>query len=251
MIDIHAHMCWKDYDKDIDDIIARCKKELSAVIVGSARYDEGVKALELCKRYPGFLFPSLGFHPIEGGVDPEKIIELIRKNADKIVAVGEVGLDYHWEKNPEKHKKQKEVFYQFIDLAKQIKKPLVIHSWDAERECFEMVKGLDIPVVFHCFSGKRALANEIISEGFYISLSTMVLFSKNIRKVAKDVPLEQMLLETDSPFLSPEKDKDTRNYPWNIRISAAKIAKIKNIQTEDVLHSAEKNAVNIFNLKIV
>jgi len=154
-------------------------------------------------------------------------------------------------KNPEKHDKQKEIFSQFIDFAKQIKKPLVIHSWDAESECFEMVKGLDIPVVFHCFSGKRALANEIISEGFYISLSTMVLFSKNIRKVAKDVPLKQMLLETDSPFLSPEKDKDTRNYPWNIRISAAKIAKIKNIQTEDVLHNAEKNAVNIFNLKIV
>jgi len=250
MIDIHAHMCWKSYKKDIDQIIARCRQEISGVIVGSARYDEGIETLDLCSKYPGFLFPTLGFHPIEGGNDPEKIMELIKKNADKIVGVGEVGMDYHWEKDTEKHEQQREIFSRFIDLAGKLKKSLVIHSWDAERECFEAVKGLDVPVVFHCFSGKRDLAKEIVSNGFYISISTMVLFSKNIRKVAKDIPMDKLLLETDSPFLSPDKDKDPRNYPWNIKLSARKIAELRKITDKEVLESVKENAVKVFNLEI-
>lgn len=250
MIDIHAHLCFGDYDKDMDSIIARCKKELSGVIVGSARYDEGLKALSLARKHPGFLFPTIGFHPTEGGKDPEKIIELIKSNSEKIVGVGEVGLDYHWEKYPEKHKIQKERFSKFIELAESLKKPLVIHSWDAERDCFEMVRDSGLKAVFHCFSGKRDLANEIISNGFYISISTQVLFSKNIRKIAKDILLDKLLLETDSPFLSPNKEQDPRNYPWNIKLSAEKISEIKGISKEEILMRAKDNAIEVFDLKI-
>ncbi len=105
-------------------------------------------------------------------------------------------------------------------------------------------------VIFHCFSGGRDLAKEIISKGFYISISTMVLFSKNIRKIAKDVPLSRLLLETDSPFLSPNKEEDPRNYPWNIKFSAEKIAEIKGIPKDEVLEKAKENAIRIFDLKI-
>ena len=223
---------------------------MAGVIVSSARYDEGVKTLELCSKHPGFLFPTIGFHPTEGGKDPEKIIELIKSNSERIVGVGEVGLDYHWEKEPEKHKIQKERFSKFIELAESLKKPIVIHSWDAERDCFEMVKNSKVNAVFHCFSGKRDLANEIISNGFHISISTQVLFSKNTRKIAKDIPLDKLLLETDSPFLSPDKEKDPRNYPWNIKLSAKKISEIKRISEEEVLMRAKNNAVKVFNLKI-
>lgn len=250
MIDIHAHLCFGDYDRDMDQVIAKCKEELAGVIVSSARYDEGLKVLSLASKHPGFLFPTLGFHPTEGGKDPEKIIELIKSNSEKIVGVGEVGMDYHWEKDKEKQKIQNERFSKFIELAEKLSKPLVIHSWDAENECFEIVKDSNVKVIFHCFSGGRDLAKEIISKGFYISISTMVLFSKNIRKIAKDVPLSRLLLETDSPFLSPNKEEDPRNYPWNIKFSAEKIAEIKGILKDEVLEKAKENAIRIFDLKI-
>ena len=250
MIDIHAHMCWESYEKDIDNIIARCQQEIAGVIASSARYEEGLKVLSLAEKHPGFIFPSLGFHPVEGGNDPERIMNLIRENRDKIVSVGEVGLDYHWEKDRKKQEKQRETFSKFIELAEKLGKPLVIHSWDAERECFEMVKDSDTKCVFHCFGGKRDLAKEIISKGFYISISTMVLFSKNVRKVAGNIPMGRLLLETDSPFLSPDKEKDPRNYPWNIKLAAEKIAEIRRISKEEVLQIAKENAVKVFNLKI-
>jgi TatD DNase family protein len=250
MIDIHAHMCFGDYDKDMDSIMAKCREELAAVIVGTARYDEGVKALKLAQKNPGFVFPTLGYHPTEGGEDPEKIIKLIKANAERIVGVGEVGLDHHWEKDARKQEKQKEIFAKFIALASELKKPLVIHSWDAESECFEMVRNAGVEAVFHCFSGPRELAQQIVSSGFYISVSTMVLFSKNIRKMSKDLPLDRLLLETDSPFLSPNKEQDTRNYPWNIKLSAKKIAELRGITAEEVLQSAKENAVRVFGLNI-
>jgi TatD DNase family protein len=249
MIDVHAHMCWESYEKDLDNIIARCKKELAGVIASSARYDEGVKVLSLAEKHPNFIFPSIGFHPVEGGKDPERIMELIKENEDRIVGVGEVGLDYHWEKDQEKREIQKETFSKFIDLAVKIKKPLVIHSWDAERDAFEMVRDSEARCVFHCFSGKRDLAKEIFSRGFCISISTMVLFSKNVRKVAKDIPMDKLLLETDSPFLSPDRKRDERNYPWNIKLAAEKIAEIRKITKEEVLEAAKMNAVGVFNLK--
>ncbi len=220
------------------------------MIASSARYDEGLKVLSLAEKYPGFIFPSIGFHPVEGGKDPERIMDLIRKNREKIVSVGEAGLDYHWEKDPAKHEKQREIFSKFIDLAEKLSKPLVIHSWDAESECYEMVKDSNAKCVFHCFSGKRDLAKEIISREFHISISTQVLFSKNIRKIAKDVPLDKILLETDSPFLSPYKDKDPRNYPWNIKLAAEKISEIRRISKEEVLEAAKRNAIGVFDLKI-
>ncbi|UCC91319.1 MAG: TatD family hydrolase [Candidatus Aenigmatarchaeota archaeon] len=250
MIDIHAHLCFGDYDKDMEQVIARCKEELAGVIVSSARYDEGLKTLSLTSKHPGFLFPTLGFHPTEGGKDPKKITELIKSNSERIVGVGECGMDFHWEHNPEKQQKQKEIFSKFIELAEKLSKPLVIHSWDAENECFEMVKDSKVDVVFHCFSGKRDLANEIVSRGFYISISTQVLFSKNIRKISKDIPMDKLLLETDSPFLSPDKEKDPRNYPWNIKLAAEKIAEIRGISKNEVLEKAKENAIRVFDLKI-
>ncbi|MEM5871802.1 MAG: TatD family hydrolase [Candidatus Aenigmatarchaeota archaeon] len=249
MIDIHAHLCFGDYDKDMDIIISRCKNELAAVIVGSARYEECIKALVLSNKYPNFIFPTLGYHPTEGGEEVEKIFELIEKNKDKIVGIGEVGLDYHWEKDKIKRKKQKEIFVKFIELAEKLNKPMVIHSWDAEEECFEILKSYNVQAVFHCFSGSKELSKKIVSEGFYISISTMVLFSKDVKKIAKILPMDKLLLETDSPFLSPNKEKDRRNYPWNIKLSAEKIAELRGISKEDILMAAKENAIKFFRLK--
>jgi len=222
---------------------------MSAVIASSARYREGLRVLELAERHKGFVFPSLGYHPTEG-TEFEKTLSLIKNNAGNLVAVGEVGLDHHWEKDNDKRREQKRKFSEFIRLAGQIKKPLVLHTWDAEEESFEMVEEAKEPVVFHCFSGSRKLAREIVAKGFYVSVSTMILFSKKVKKIARDVPLDRMLLETDSPFLSPDKEKDPRNYPWNIKLSAEKIARVKKTTKERVLEAAKENASRVFDLKI-
>lgn len=262
MIDIHAHLCFPDFDRDIGMVVERSRKELAGVIVSSARHGEGVKALELCRKNRGFLFPTLGHHPTEGD-EWDRVIELIRENKEEIVGVGEVGLDYHWEKDPGKKADQRRVFQEFIGLAQEISKPLVIHSWDAERDCFEMVRDSGLTAVFHCFSGKRDLAQEIVSvPGFYISISTQVLFNRSIRKVAKAIPLDRLLLETDAPFLSPEKmkkpkggtkngvSKDDRNFPWNIILSAEKIAQLRHIDSAEVLNAARENAIQAFGLEL-
>ena len=190
MIDTHAHLCFPEFDKDREEIVTEARKRMTAVIASSARYEEGLKVLELAKKHKGFVYASLGYHPAEGD-RPQDILELVEKSRDKIVAVGEVGLDFHWVKESEKRELQKKWFLKFIELAGRIGKPLVIHSWDAEQECFELVKGRGLDCVFHCFSGKTELVQEVIDHGFYISVSTNVLFSKTTRKVAKAIPLEK------------------------------------------------------------
>ena len=248
MIDVHAHLCFKDFEKDADEVVERARKELAGVVVSAARYDEGVKALELCRRNKGFLFPTLGYHPTEG-TDPEGVMRLIRERQDEVVGVGEVGLDYHWEKEPGKRKAQEVIFRRFIELAQELGKPLVIHSWDAERECFEMVKDSGIPCIFHCYSGRKELAMEILRvPDFYISISTQILFNKNLRKVAKATPLDRLLLETDSPFLSPVQGE--RNVPWNILKSADKLSELLHLDSSEVLNAARENAVRVFSLKL-
>ncbi|MCX6814910.1 MAG: TatD family hydrolase [Candidatus Aenigmarchaeota archaeon] len=246
MIDIHAHLCFPQFEKEIDKVVERAKEEIDGVIVSSASFDEGKKVLELVKKYPGFLFATLGYHPTEG-TDYEGVLNLIEQNHDKIVGVGEAGLDYHWEEDLKKRDQQKLIFVKFISAAERYRLPLVIHSWDAEPDCFNMVNSRKISCIFHCYSGSIDLAKSIIERGFYISMSTQICFSKHHRKLIKSIPLENLLLETDSPFLGPERHT---NMPWNIKLSADKIATEKGISKESVLTAAKENAIKAFNLKL-
>lgn len=247
MIDIHCHLCFPGAYKDVDEVVSRAKKEMPAVIVSSARYDEGLKVLELAGRNRGFIFPTLGYHPTEG-TNHMSVLKLIGKNLDRIVGIGECGLDYHWEKEPARREKQKRIFRKFIEKAGEAKLPLVIHSRDAEQDCFDMVKDSGLECVFHCYSGPVELAGEILDRGFWISMSTHILFSKHHRKLMKLIPLDKVLLETDAPWLSPNKPEP--NYPWNIKLSAEKIAEIKGVSRGEVLERAKENAIGFFNLKI-
>lgn len=248
MIDSHAHLCYPTFDKDRDWVIEECKKKLKAVIASSARYDESLRVLELCKKHDGFLYATIGCHPTELQ-DAEKVLELIRTNKSRIAGIGEAGLDYHWVKEPKKRLEQKAAFEKFISLAEELNLPLVIHSWDAEEDCFQMVRERDVVAVFHCYSGSREIEKEIIRKGHMVSVSTQVCFSKDHRKIARDLSLENLLLETDSPFLSPVKtEEEKRNFPWNIRFAAERVAREKGIKIEKVLEAAEGNARRIFRI---
>ncbi len=241
-------MCYPTYDKDREWVIEECRKRIRAVIASSARYDESLRVLELCKKHDGFLYATIGCHPTEIQ-DAEKVLDLIQKNKDKIVGIGEAGLDYHWVKEPEKRLEQKAVFEKFISLAEELNLPLVIHSWDAEEDCLEMIKKNDVSAVFHCYSGSRELEREIIKKGHMVSVSTQVCFSKSHRKIARDLPLENLLLETDSPFLSPVKtEEEKRNFPWNIKYAAERVAKEKEISPGKVMEAAESNARRVFRI---
>lgn len=246
MFDVHAHLCFPEFDRDRGKVVEALKKEIKGVLVSSARYEEGLCVLDLARRHEGFLFASLGYHPIEGN-ELEKTIGLIKTNKNNISAVGEVGLDFHWEQDEKKREKQKEVFKKFISLSKALAKPVVIHSWDAEQEAFDLVKGQGVQAAFHCFTGKKDLALEIAESGFFISISTNVLFSKTIRKTASAIPLDRLLLETDSPFLDPDRERK-RNTPENILLSAEKIAELRGIEKEDVLKAALGNAKNFLGI---
>ena len=248
MIDAHAHLCYPTLYGEREKIIEECRKRLKAVIASSARFDESLKVLEMCRQHPGFLYATIGCHPTELR-DQGQVLELIKKRKDEIVGIGEAGLDYHWVKEPERRAEQKAAFQKFIDVAEELKLPLVIHSWDAEEDCFSMVSESDAVAVFHCYSGSRGLAEKITSKGHMLSISTQVCFSKHHRKLAKAVALENLLLETDSPFLSPAKtEQEKRNFPWNILLSAERIAKEKGISPETVLQAAEDNARRVFRL---
>ena len=244
MIDIHAHLCFPEFDRDREEIIERAESEIDGIIVTSARFEEGKKTLELVKKHPRFLFATLGYHPTEG-TDHQGVLKLIEQNKGKIVGIGEAGLDYHWEADLAKRNQQKVIFAKFIELAEELRLPLVIHSWDAEPDCFQMVRDRKITCVFHCFSGPVELARQIVDRGFYISFSTHVCFSKRHKKLAKAVPLQRLMLETDSPFLGPDRE---RNMPWNIKLSAERIANEKGVTKEAVLSAARENSIKVFRL---
>ncbi len=225
MIDVHAHLCLPEFDSDREEVVEESRKHLSGVIVSSARYEEGLCVLDLVEKHQGFLFASLGFHPTEG-TRLEETIRLIKANASRLVAIGEVGMDFHWETRPGKRELQKKTLGKFISLGKELKKPLVLHTWDAEEEVFDLVKNSTIPPIFHCFTGRKDLAEEIVGKGFYVSLSTNLLFSKSLQRAAKSLPQESILLETDSPFLDPDRTR-RRNTPGNILLSAEKLASLR------------------------
>ncbi|MBI4173497.1 MAG: TatD family hydrolase [Candidatus Aenigmarchaeota archaeon] len=248
MIDAHAHLCYPTLYGERERIVQECKARLQGVVVSAARYDESLKVLELCAQHKGFLHATVGCHPTELQ-DMDKVLGLIRQNHKALVAIGEVGLDYHWVKEPEQRERQKQAFQGFIELAETLDLPLVIHSWDAEQDCFDLVAKSKAMAVFHCYSGSRELMQAIVKKGYLVSISTQVCFSKHHRKLAQDIPLESLLLETDSPFLSPSKtEQEKRNFPWNITISAGQLAKEKGIAADQVLQAAADNARSVFGI---
>ena len=167
----------------------------------------------------------------------------MQEHAKQLVAIGEIGLDYHWERDEARRAKQRAAFLQLIEAAEELQKPIIIHSWEAEQACFDLVKNRDLPaIIFHCYTGSLELAQQIAAAGFFVSISTNVVFSKALRKIARTIPLESMTLETDSPFLDPDRSR-RRNTPENILLSAAKIAEERKCADTEVLDAAEHNAV--------
>jgi len=242
LVDVHAHLDLKEFNSDLDDVIKRAEQAGVKVIINNGLNPESNrKTLELSKKYK-IVRPALGLYPDDAiKLTQEQIkneINFIKKNKDKIIAIGEVGLDYKYCKKKQEQEFQKEIFLKIINLSKKINKPLIIHSRKAESDVIEILeKEKAKKVILHCFSGKLKLIKKAADLGYYFSIPTNITHSQHFQKLAEVVDINKILTETDAPYLSPYKNR--RNEPFFIIEAVKKIAQIKNI-------SINETANNIF-----
>jgi TatD DNase family protein len=257
MIDIHCHLEQKDYDDDRDEVIEKCRKELKAVITCCAHPRDFAITMKMIENYKNFVFASCGIHPEYIKEISEKeiddFLEKIKQNKDKIVAIGETGLDFWWIKESEWQEKQKELFIQLINLAKELRKPLVVHCRDAFEDTIKILEQENAKEVNMHMFGNHNFVNRIIENGWYISMNTIILRSKSYGKVIRDCPIEKLMLETDAPWLATKKLTEgikLRNDPTSIKMVAEKIAEIKKLSFEEVWKTCRENAISFFKLPI-
>lgn len=242
-IDVHCHI---ETYRDIQGVVERAKKAGVGLIVNnSIDFKSMKKTLSLIDWFPE-VRAAFGIYPIEAlKLDREEIdevIEFIRKNRNKIIAIGEVGIDLKWSSDFEE---QKEILLRFIKLAKELDLPLIIHSRKAEKEVIEILEENKCnKAVMHCFTGSINLTEKIIANGWMLSIPTNVIFSDVIQNIVKKVPVKNLLCETDSPYFHPFKGK--RNEPCFVAESYKKIAEIKSLELEDVEEQIEQNFQKLF-----
>lgn len=258
LIDTHCHLDFPDFDNDRDQTIARAKQQGISYIINIGSSIEGSeKSVELANKYD-FLYATVGLHPYEAeNFNPsifKKIKILVKKG--KVVAIGEIGLDYYFREPLKKNIKilQEKLFKSLIAVAKENNLPLVIHNRSADSDLLRILKvefkDQKIRGVVHCFSSSLDFLKTCLDLGFYISFTCNITYKKadNLRGLIKVLPLERLLLETDAPFLSPQIYRGKRNEPANVKILAQEIAKIKNVSFEEVAEKTTKNAQELFSL---
>jgi TatD DNase family protein len=250
MIDVHCHLEQKDYEKDRDEVIEKCKRELKAVITCCCHPDDFDLTIEMVEKYKNFVFATVSIHPeyikeIEH-LKVDEFLKKIEENKEKIVGIGETGLDFII-KEPEWKEKQKELFIKFIDLAKSLNLPLVIHARKAFAEAIEILEKFETKrVLMHFFTAKELLP-KILKNGWSISVNTTLLNSKKIKKIVRDLPIEKIMTETDSPWLGPN---GKRNDPTAVKFVIERIAEIKKIDFKEIDKITTQNAIEFFNLPI-
>ena len=258
IIDIHCHLTFKEYDADREQVIENAKKVLKGVVTSGVEPEDAKHALELAEMHEGFIFVTLGLHPIHvaGKTDQEveEYEEFISDNKRRIVGIGEIGLDHHWVRDPLKMRRTKEVFVEFLGLAKELNLPVVLHLRGTGNEAIE--EGLKIVLdedirkaVFHCFTGKPQLAEQICEEGYYISLPASIVRSKSMKKVAKRIPISFLLTETDAPYLSPDENEE-RNVPQHVNVVYEEIARQRKIEVSVVEEEIERNFERVFGVAL-
>jgi TatD DNase family protein len=249
LVDVHAHLDMKEFDSDLDDVVDRAKKEgVKAIVTNGLNHESNLKVMQISKKYD-IIKPALGLYPeYVNKMSDEEIeneIKFIEKNKNKIIAVGEVGLDFKYCDDEKQKQKQINSFKKIIKLAKKIKKPIIVHTRKAEKQTIEILeKEKAKKVVLHCFSGKIKLIEKAEKLGFYFSVPTNIVRAEQFQKLVENVSINQILTETDAPFLSPFKDK--RNEPSFISHTIKKIAGIKSISKEEAANNIFMNYQGVF-----
>lgn len=247
IFDTHCHPQFSHYDRDREEVIQR---GVPMLCVGTD-LEMSKKAIELARSYSG-VWASVGLHPNDtDDFIMDDFIHLM--NEEKVVAVGEVGLDYYRTTQKERQKKQREVFKQFIDLASQYKKPLILHCRDAHEDALKILKSADNILyggVAHSFTGTVDEAKKYLDLGFYLGFNGIITFADQYDEVVRHVPIDRILLETDAPYLTPEPYRGKRNEPMYVKEVAQKISELKCINLNKVVEQTTQNTIKLFNISL-
>ncbi|WP_436889142.1 TatD family hydrolase [Mammaliicoccus sciuri] len=253
LIDTHVHLNADQYDEDLQEVIDRALEEgIDRMFVVGFDTNTIERTMKLIDQYD-FIYGIIGWHPVDAIDCTEERLQWIEELSrhPKIIGIGEMGLDYHWDKSPKDI--QKEVFRKQITLAKRVQLPIIIHNREATQDCVDILKeenASEVGGIMHSFSGSNEIADEILKMNFYISLGGPVTFknAKQPKEVAQHVPLDRLLVETDAPYLSPHPYRGKRNEPARVKLVAEQIAELRGISYEEVCKATTENAERLFKL---
>lgn len=252
LFDTHTHLDEEQFDVDRLDVIKRTREKLTGIINPGVDYESSKKAIRLAEDND-FIYAAVGWHPEEiGNVNSDEIADQLRPllSQPKVVAVGEIGLDYYWEENAPKEIQLKGLLAQ-IEIAKEFNLPVIIHDRDAHGDMLDLVQsevGKGLRGVFHCYSGSTEMAKELLKRGFYLGFGGTSTFknSKNIREVLKMVPLDRILFETDAPYMAPTPMRGKRNEPNFTEYTARNAADFLGVDFEELINASTENVKRLF-----
>ena len=256
IIDTHAHYDDEAFNPDRDALLnSMAENGIEKVVNVCASISELYRTVELMEKYP-FVYGAVGVHPDDASqMTQDTLDEICRlSRMDKMVAIGEIGLDYYWHKEEQEHEVQKKMFAAQMDIAREEKLPFMIHSRDAAEDTLEIVKGYMqggmYGGIIHCFSYSKEIAREYLNMGLYLGIGGVVTFknSRKLKEVAEYAPLNQILLETDCPYMAPVPNRGKRNSSLYLPEVVKTIAEIKGISCEEVVVVTESNALKVLNL---
>ncbi|MGL4534770.1 MAG: TatD family hydrolase [Fusobacteriaceae bacterium] len=251
LVDTHCHLDSSQYDDDRENILKEIEENMEFVVNIGCDEKSSKKSLELAKKYKN-IYATIGIHPTDiAKIFTNDDYETLKNMAkeEKVVAIGEIGLDYHWMTQPEEI--QKNWLRKQMELAKELNKPVVIHTREAIADTVEILKEFpEVKGILHCYPGSYETAKEIM-ENYYFGVGGVLTFknSKKTVEFVKCIPLEKIVIETDAPYLTPEPYRGKRNHPEYVKFVVQKIAEIKGISYEEVLETTTNNAKKIYGIK--
>ena len=256
IIDTHAHYDDEAFNPDRDTLLnSMAENGIEKVVNVCASISELYRTVELMEKYP-FVYGAVGVHPDDAPQMTQDTLDEIRRlsRMDKMVAIGEIGLDYYWHKEEQEHEVQKKMFAAQMDIAREEKLPFMIHSRDAAEDTLEIVKsymqGGMYGGIIHCFSYSKEIAAQYLKMGLYLGIGGVVTFknARKLKEVVEYAPLSQIVLETDCPYMSPEPNRGKRNSSLNLPYVAQAIADLKGITAEKVIQVTRQNAMELLAL---
>lgn len=250
LFDTHAHLDDEKFDEDREGLIGILKAMgVTNVTNVGASMKSSMNSINLAEKYD-FIYATVGVHPhYAKDMTDDDLIQLAKwTNHKKVVAIGEIGLDYYYNHSPKEV--QQEWFRRQLELAERLDIPVCIHDRDAHKDCIDIISEYNVKGIFHCFSGSMEMAKQVVKMGFYLSFGGPLTYKNAVKTVeaAEYAPMDRILIETDCPYLSPDGHRGERNNPSYIRITAQKLADIKGVSLEEIAEITTENAKKVYRI---